>query len=156
MLLPIIVAKVIPFAGSNTVPHADRENIGNGYREKLDPSIKNKCIQGLWNERGSVYTMSFKLTCTQDLETLKNMEQIHMEEMHVHQFNVPFETAVWNESELPIRNAQSNATPSSNNPQQSNNSSPGAGTQQSTEQQQNPAPLPQRTAQTPGGSLQPQ
>ena len=100
--------------------------------------------------------MSFKLTCTQDLETLKNMEKIYKEEMHVHQFNVPFETAVWNESELPIRNAQSDATPASNNPLQSNSSSPGAGTQQSNEQQQNPAPLPQRPAQTPGGSLQPQ
>ena len=102
--------------------------------------------------------MSFKLNCTQDLETLKNMEKIYKEEMHVHQFNVPFETAVWNESELPIRNAQSNTTPADNaaSTQQSSNSSPEANTQQNTEQQQNLTPLPPRSAQTPGGSLQPQ
>ena len=158
MLLPIIMAKVIPFAGSNTVPLTDREGIGKGYREKLDLSIQNKCIQGLWNDRGSVFTMSFKLNCTKDLETLKSMEKIYKEECHVHQFNLPFETAVWNESELPIRNSQSKTTPAGNenaNPQQSNNSGLEVNTQQNTEQQ-NQTPIPQRPAQTPGGSLQPQ
>ena len=155
MLLPVIVAKIIPFDGNSTVPQADRDAVGNGYREKLDPSIKNKCVQSLWNDRGSIYTMSFKLNSNQDLETLKNMEKIYKEESHVHQFNIPFETAVWNEANLPIRGTQSTApavnTPS--NPQQSNSSSSEMNTQQNTEQQ-NQAPLPQRKVQTQDGSLQ--
>ena len=94
MLLPVIVAKNIPSDGNSTVPQADRDAVGNDYREKLDPSIKNKCVQSLWNKRGSIFTMSFKLISNQDLETLKNMEKIYKEESHVHQFNIPFKTAV--------------------------------------------------------------
>ena len=38
MFMPIIMAKIIPFEGSNTVPQADRDNVGNCYKEKLDPA----------------------------------------------------------------------------------------------------------------------
>ena len=92
--MPIIVAKIIPFEGSNTIPQADRDGVGNGYREKLNPTIKNKCVYGIWNDRGSIFTMGFKLNSSTDLETLKNMETIYKEESHIHQFIVPFETAV--------------------------------------------------------------
>ena len=77
MLLPIIVAKVIPFQGNNTIPQADRDNIGTGHREKLDSAIKHKCIYSLWKNRGSIFTMAFKLCCASNLEALKNMEPIY-------------------------------------------------------------------------------
>ena len=68
MLMPIIVAKIIPFEGSNTIPQADRDIVSNGYGGKLNPSIKNKCVYGIWNYRGSIFTMAFKLNCGNDLE----------------------------------------------------------------------------------------
>ena len=38
MPLPVIAAMIIPFEGNNTVPQADRDNVGNCYKEKLDPA----------------------------------------------------------------------------------------------------------------------
>ena len=38
-----------------------------------------------------------KLNCKEDLEALKNIEIIYKEESHIHQFIIPFETAVCNE-----------------------------------------------------------
>ena len=73
----------------------------NGYREKLNPSIKNKCVYGIWNNRGSIFTTGFKLSSNRDLETLKSIEMTYREESHIHQFNIPFKTAVWNEEDLP-------------------------------------------------------
>ena len=45
--------------------------------------------------------MGFKLSCGNDLETLKNMESIYKEESHIHQFIIPFDTTVWNKEDLP-------------------------------------------------------
>ena len=159
MLLPIIVAKIIPFEGSNTVPQTDRERIGMGYREKLNPDIKNKCIYGVWNDRGSIYTMGFKLSSTSELETLKNMETILKEEVHIHQFIVPFETAVWNEEDLaPARRAQVRdatagdqaATPQVQDPTSSGSQN---ANQSNASSEQTSTALPQRETQTRGGSL---
>ena len=66
LLMPIIVAKIIPFEGSTTIPQAEREGVGNGYRQKLLP-LKNKCVYGTWNDRGSIFTMGFKLSGPDDL-----------------------------------------------------------------------------------------
>ena len=87
----------------------------------------------LWNDRGSILTMGFKLSCGNDLETLKNMESIYKEESHVHQFIIPFETTVWNEEDLPRRRSQQNNAPNVSTDQgtQQNNSS---GSEQSTGQ----------------------
>ena len=91
----------LPFEGSNTVTQADRQGVGAGYREKLHPSIKHKCVYGTWNDRGSIFTMGFKLNCPEDLAALKSMENIYKEGTHIPQYIVPFETAVWNEEDLP-------------------------------------------------------
>ena len=111
MFMPIIMAKIIPFDGNSTIPQANRTDVGNGYREELDQTIKHKCIYGLWNDRGSIYTMGFKLNCKEDLEALKKMEPVYKEECHVHQFIIPFETAVWNEEDIPPRRPQQNNAP---------------------------------------------
>ena len=109
VLLPVIVAKIIPFEGSGTVPQVDRDNIGSGYREKLNEAIKHKCIYAHFNDRGSIFNMGFKFNCPADLQTLKNMEPIYKEECHVHQFIIPFETAVWNEDNLPPLDQQNSS-----------------------------------------------
>ena len=169
MLMPIIVAKIIPFEGSNTVTQADRQGVGAGYREKLHPSIKHKCVYGTWNNRGSIFTMGFKLSGPDDLAALKSMENIFKEESHIHQFIIPFETAVWNEEDLPpLRRPETTATSGNqqNNSQQNGSASSGSQpTQQQNSsephtqqlnagEQQMPAPLEQRTMQTRGCSLQ--
>ena len=56
-------------------------------------------------------TMGFKLSCGNDLETPKNMELIYKEESHVHQFIIPFKTAVWNEEDITPRRPQRNNAP---------------------------------------------
>ena len=38
MLLPIIAAMIVPFEGNNTVPQADRDNVGKYYKKKFDPA----------------------------------------------------------------------------------------------------------------------
>ena len=55
VVLPVIVAKIIPLEGNSVVPHADRDNIGNGYRQKLNDTIKHKCIYAQFNDRGSIF-----------------------------------------------------------------------------------------------------
>lgn len=110
----------------------------NAHREKLNPSIKNKCVYSIWNDRGSIFTMSFKLNFGNDLETPKNMQVIYKEESHIHQFISPFETAVWNEENLPLRRSQKNNAPNVNTeqrPQQNNNSGSEQNTQQNNKQQ---------------------
>ena len=150
------MAKIIPFEGNNTIPQADRNGVGNGYREKLNQTIKHKCVYGLWNDRGSIYTMGFKLNCKEDLEALKKMEQVYKEECHVHQFIIPFETAVWNEDDGPLRRPQQNNPPSENpNPgsqqtnaltmntdQQGTQNTNSGSEQNSSTEHQTPDPLP--------------
>ena len=112
--------------------------------------------------------MGFKLNCKEDLEALKNMEPVYKEESHVHQFIIPFKTAVWNEEDIPPRRPQQNNAPNmstNQGSQQSNaptmntdqqatqNTNSGSEQRNSTEQQ-NPAALPQRERQNQGGSLQ--
>jgi hypothetical protein len=164
IIMPIIVAKIIPFDGNSTIARVDRDKVGGGYREKLDQRIKHKCVYGLWNDRGSVYTMGFKLNCKEDLEALKMMESIYKEELHIHQFIIPFETAVWNEEDIPPRMSQSNNTQNANTnpaPQQANvlalnsdqqvNQNTNSGSMQNTSnEQQPPAALPPREDADPG------
>ena len=103
-----------------------------------------------------IYTMGIKLNCKEDLEALKNMEPVYKEESHVHQFIIPFETAVWNEEDLPPRRSQQNNAPNvstEQGPQQNNNSGSEQNTGQNNEQQDH-AQLPQRKTQNRGGSLQ--
>ena len=124
----------------------------------INPDIKIKCVYGIWNKRGSIFTMGFKLNCASDLETLKNMETIFKEESHIHQFIVPFETAVWNKEDLPPRRSHRNDF-ANGNAEQRNQQNSSSGLEQNTLKtngQQNPAPLPQRETQTRGGSLQAQ
>ena len=45
------------------------------------------------------------------------METIYKEESHIHQFIIPFETAVWNEEDLPPRRSQKNNVPNVNTEQ---------------------------------------
>ena len=127
----------------------------NVNRVKLNPSIKNKCAYGILNDRGSIFTMGFKLNHGNVLDTPKNMEVIYKEESHIHQFIIPFETAVWNEEDLPPRRSQKKnaAENTEQRPQQNINSGSEQNTQQNNEQQ-NPAQLPQRATQNRGGSLQ--
>ena len=89
---------------------------------------------------------------------MKKMEPVYKEECHVHQFIIPFETAVWSEEDIPPRRPQQNNAPnvSTNpDPQQTNaltmntdqqvtqNTNSGSEQNNSTEQQ-TPAALPQR------------
>ena len=162
-IMPIIVAKIIPFADNSTIARADREKVGKGYRERLDEKIKHKCVYGIWNDRGSVFTMGFKLNCKEDLETLKMMESIFKEESHIHQFIIPFETAVWNEQDIPPRTPQNNNAQASNTQATNTNSttqqasqlalntdqvvnqnSSSGSTPNTNNEQQHLAPLPQR------------
>ena len=167
IFMPVIVGKIIPYEGNNTISNADKEGVGNKYREKLDQTIKHKCISGLWNDRGSVYTMSFKFNCKEDLEALKKMEQIYKEECHVHQFNIPFETAIWMNDEGPLRRPQNTPPNVNSNPesqqtnalttstdQQGAQSSNSGSEQNISTEQQNLAALPQRVTQNRGDSLQ--
>ena len=133
--------------------------VGAGYREKLLPSIKHKCVYGTWNDRGSIFTMGFKLNCPEDLAALKSMENIYKEESHIHQFIVPFETAVWNEEDLaPARRAQVRdatagdqaATPQVQDPTSSGSQN---ANQSNASSEQTSTALPQRETQTRGGSL---
>ena len=133
--------------------------VGAGYREKLLPSIKHKCVYGTWNDRGSIFTMGFKLNCPEDLAALKSMENIYKEESHIHQFIVPFETAVWNEEDLaPARRAQVRdatagdqaATPQVQDPTSSGSQN---ANQSNASSEQTSNALPQRETQTRGGSL---
>ena len=85
------------------------------------------------------------------------MEQIYKEECHVHQFNIPFETAVWINDDGPLRRPQ-NIPPSENpNPgsqqtnalttstdQQGAQSSNSGSEQSNSTEQQSSEPLPQR------------
>ena len=111
-----------------------------------------------------MYTMGFKLNCKEDLEALKMMEFIYKEELHIHQFIIPFETAVWNEEDIPPRMSQSNNIQNTNtNPasQQANvlalnsdqqvdqNTSSGS-MQNTNNEQQPPAALPPREDADPG------
>ena len=131
------MAKIIPFEGSSTVPHTDRDNIGSGYREKLDLAIKHKCIYALWNNRGSIFNMGFKFNCAEDLQALKNMEPVYKEECYMHQFIIPFKTTVWSEDNLPPMNQTNTSGNSSQTPQQNN-----SGLEQNNQNnaQQDPAP----------------
>ena len=112
--------------------------------------------------------MDFKLNCKEDLEALKNIVPGYKEESHVHQFIIPFETAVWNEEDIPLRRPQQNNAPNESTDQgsqQSNtltkntdqqvtqNNNSGSEQNVSTEQQ-NLAALPQRVTQNRGDSLQ--
>ena len=159
MLMPIIMAKINPFEGSSTVSQADRQGVGAGYREKLLPSIKHKCVYGTWNDRGSIFTMGFKLNCPEDLAALKSMENVYKKESHTHQYIIPFETAVWNEEDLPpSRRAQGrNATAGDQtaNSQEQNPTSSGSqiANQGNLNAEQTSTALPQRETQNRGGSL---
>ena len=112
--------------------------------------------------------MGFKLNCKEDLEALKSMEPVYKKESHVHQFIIPFETAVWNEEDLPLRRPQQNNAPivSTDQGSQQNNAltlstdqqtqqdnDSGSGQSNITEHQYQAA-LPQRETQNQGGSLQ--
>ena len=128
-------------------------------REKLLPSIKHKCVYGTWNDRGSIFTMGFKLNCPEDLAALKSMENIYKEESHIHQYIVPFETAVWNEEDLATtrRDQERNATAGDQaaTPQVQDPTSSGSqnANQSNVSSEQTSTALPQRETQTRGGSL---
>ena len=103
--------------------------------------------------------MGFKLNCPEDLAALKSMENIYKEESHIHQYIIPFETAVWNEEDLPpSRRAQGrNATAGDQTatPQVQDPTSSGSQTanQSNSNTEQTPPALPQRETQSRGGSL---
>ena len=104
--------------------------------------------------------MGFKLNCPEDLAALKSMENVYKEESHIHQYIIPFETAVWNEEDLPpSRRAQGrNATAGDQTAtsQEQNPTSSGSQTANQSNvntEQTPPAPLPQRETQNRGGSL---
>ena len=136
MLMPIIVAKIIPSEGSSTIPQAYRDGVGNNYRQKLLPAIRNKCVYGTWNNRGSIFTMGFKLNGPDDHAALKSMETIFKEESHIHQFVIPFNTAVWNEEDLPpLRRPHETAASSGNQQNTSQQNGPASSGSQTTQQQ---------------------
>merc|ERR1711867_146857 len=159
MLMPVLVAKIIPFEGSSTITQADRQGVGAGYREKLHPSIKHKCVYGIWNDRGSIFTMGFKLNCNEDLAALKSMENVFKEESHIHQFIIPFETAAWNPEDLPpSRRAQGrNAAAGNQTTDTQEQNPPSSGSQTANtgnpNAEQTSTALPQRETQNRGGSL---
>ena len=39
--------------------------------------------------------MGFKLESEQDMQALKGMEVVYKEDLHIHQFLIPFETNMW-------------------------------------------------------------
>ena len=103
--------------------------------------------------------MGFKLNCPEDLAALKSMENVYKEESHIHQYIIPFETAVWNEEDLPpSRRAQGrNATAGdqTTTSQEQNPTSSGSQTanQSNLNAEQTSTALPQRETQNRGGSL---
>ena len=94
------------------------------------------------------------------------METIYKEESHVHQYIIPFETAVWNEEDLPPRRPQQITAPTAGtNPGSQQNNALTVSTDQQTQQnndsgsgqnniteQQDLAALPQRDTQNRGGN----
>ena len=77
------------------VANSEKDGFGARIRDKLNESIKHKCIYSLFNDRGSVFTMGFKLESDQDMQALKGIEVIYKEDMNIHQFLIPFETNMW-------------------------------------------------------------